>query len=304
MEEGKDRKKGSSLPGSFTAGAIALIFLIIGYQVAVFVHHAAKVRLAANVDRPDTVYVIDSALAERLLKGASPVISSVVEKSQTGPVVIRKNAIHSPVAKQAVGRRVESFRFNPNTVSIEDLQRLGFSQRQAQAIDNYRQKGGRFRRPGDFAKSYVVSDSIYSRLEQYIDIPKLDINKADSTALLDLPGIGPWFAGRIVAYRQSLRCFSTKEQLMEIKNFDREKYDGLADLITLSPPSPYPLWTAPEEDLARHPYISKPEAHSIVLYRNHHAPEDCTIEGLIKAGAISEDHARKLSGIKIQSAVN
>ena len=94
------------------------------------------------------------------------------------------------------------------------------------------------------------------------------------------------------------------EQLMEIKNFDQDKFDGLKDLITLSAPTPYPLWTLPEEDLARHPYISKPEAHSIVLYRNHHAPEECTLEGLKKAGAISEDNARKLSGIKIQPAVN
>ena len=309
MEEGSSRKKGSSLPGSFTAGAIALVFLIIGYQVAVFVHHAAKVKLASNVDRPDTVYVIDSALAQQLLKempdqvghDAPHVIAGSDRQSQ---IVIRKNANHSPVAKATVGRRVESFRFNPNTVSVEDLQRLGFSEKQAQAIDNYRQKGGRFRRPGDFAKSYVVADSVYERLAPFIHIPRLDINKADSTALLELPGIGPWFAGRIVAYRNALGGFTAAEQLMEIKNFDRERYGGLSDLITLSPPQPYPLWTASEDALARHPYISKPEAHSIVLYRNHHSPEDCTLEGLIKAGAISEDHARKLSGIKIQSAVN
>ena len=317
MEEGKNRKKGSSLPGSFTAGAIALVFLIIGYQVAVFVHHAAKVKLAANVDRPDTVYVIDSALAEQILRSAQN-DNSVVQNdnsvngalvilrsgSDEGSITIKKKANHTPIAKQTVGRRVESFRFNPNTVSVEDLQRLGFSEKQAQAIDNYRQKGGRFRRPGDFAKSYVVADSVYARLEQYIDIPRLDINKADSTALLALPGIGPWFAGRIMAYRQSLGGFSDTRQLMEIKNFDLEKYQGLEDLITLSPPSPYPMWTAPEEDLARHPYISKPEAHSIVLYRRHHAPEECTLEGLKRAGAISEESARKLSGIKIQSAVN
>ena len=309
MEEGKDRKKGSSLPGSFTAGAIALVFLIIGYQVAVFVHHAAKVRLAANVDRPDTVYVIDTALAEQILRSAqndnsntAPVI--LRSGSDEGSIVVRKNAKHSPVAKQTVGRRVESFRFNPNTVSLEDLQRLGFSEKQAQAIDNYRQKGGRFRRAGDFAKSYVVADSVFARLEPFIDIPKLDINKADSLALLDLPGIGPWFAGRIVSYRAALGGFSATSQLMEIKNFDSERYDGLVDLITLSSPRPYPLWAATEEDLARHPYISKPEAHSIVLYRKHHAPEECTLEGLKKAGAISEESARKLSGIKIQSAVN
>ena len=297
MEEGKNRKKGSSLPASFTAGAIALVFLIIGYQVAIFVHHAASLKLAANRDKPDTVYVIDSALATRLLSDMPDQVG------HDGGVVIRKNSSHSHVAQKAVGRRVETFRFNPNTVSIEDLQRLGFSEKQAQTIDNYRQKGGRFRRPGDFAKSYVVADSVYSRLEPYIDIPKLDINKADSTALLELPGIGPWFAGRIVSYRKALGGYSTTEQLMEIKNMDQERYQGIIDLITISQPQPYPLWSLSEEDLASHPYISKPEAHSIVLYRKHHAPEECTLEGLKKAGAISDDHARKLSGIKIQPAV-
>ena len=299
MEEGKKNRKGSSLPGSFTAGAIALVFLIIGYQVAVFVHHAATVKIAANRDRPDTVYVIDRALAEQILRDTTPVI--LRSGSDEGAIVIRKNAPHSAVAKAVAPRRVESFRFNPNTVSVEDLQRLGFSQKQAQAIDNYRQKGGRFRRPGDFAKSFVVSDSIFQRLQPYIDIPKLDLNKADSTALLDLPGIGPWFAGRIVSYRTALGGFNQAEQLLEIKNFDREKLDGLSDLITLSPPQPYQLWTLKEEDLAKHPYISKPEAHSIVLYRSHNKAEDCTVEGLKKAGAISEDHARKLSNCRIEA---
>ena len=290
MEEGKDRKKGSSLPGSFTVGAIALVFLIIGYQVAVFIHHAASVKLAANRDRPDTVYVIDSALAQRLLREEMPVEAV----HDAGVITVRKNAQHSPVAKAAVPRKVESFKFNPNTISLEDLQRLGFSEKQAQAIDNYRQKGGRFRRPGDFAKSYVVSDSVFKRLEQYIDIPKLDLNKADSTALLDLPGIGPWFAGRIVSYREALYGYSSVEQLLDIKNFSQERLDGIRDLVTLSKPQPYPLWALPEEELAKHPYISSMEAHGIVLYRNHNKKEALSVDGLLKAGVISESHAVKL----------
>lgn len=203
--------------------------------------------------------------------------------------------------EKAVPRRVESFRFNPNTISIEDLQRLGFSEKQAQAIDNYRQKGGRFRRPGDFAKSYVVADSVYRRLEQYIDIPKLDLNKADSTALLDLPGIGPWFAGRIVSYRKALYGYSCVDQLLDIKNFSQERLDGIRDLIVLSKPQPYPLWTLPEEELKKHPYISNAEAHGIVLYREHNKKEALSVEGLLKAGVISEEHARKLEGCAIDS---
>ena len=50
----KNQSKGS-LTASFTTGAIALVFLIIGYQVAVFVHRAAVTRLVANRDQPDTV---------------------------------------------------------------------------------------------------------------------------------------------------------------------------------------------------------------------------------------------------------
>ena len=299
----KERKKGkthSGLSGSFTVGAIALVFLIIGYQAALFIHRAASLKLAANRDRPDTVYVIDSSLARRLLEE-----SAVREIRTDSPVIIRKEAPRkasvTSARDKAAPRKAESFRFNPNTVTVDELQRLGFSEKQAQAIDNYRQKGGRFRKPQDFAKSFVVSDSVYRRLEPYIDIPRTDINKADSAALVELPGIGPWFASKIVSYREALRGYSKPEQLMEIRNFDRERYDGLKDLISCSAPAPYPLWSLPEEELGKHPYISAGEAHGIVLYRKHHNAGECTVEGLKKAGVISEEHAGKLGRIRILS---
>ncbi len=301
--------KRKPLSASFVTGSIALVFLIIGYEVAVFIHKAAVTRIEANRDHPDTVYVyVDSgedATEEETLSSAllrNPVRANAPES--VSPSVVRHNAKHSPVveAVRARSRKVESFSFNPNTVSVEDLQRLGFSEKQALSIDNYRLKGGRFRRKEDFAKSYVVADSIYDRLEPYIVIPKLDINKADSTALLDLPGIGPYFAGKIVSYRTSLRGYSAPEQLMEIYHFDREKYDGLKDLITCSAPEPYPIWTLSEDELSKHPHISRTEAHSIVIYREHHTPSECTFEGLRKAGTLSEEHAGKLSLCKLQSA--
>ena len=301
--------KRKPLSASFVTGAIALVFLIIGYEVAVFIHKAAVTRIEANRDHPDTVYVyVDSgedATEEETLSSAllrNPVRANAPES--VSPSVVRHNAKHSPVveAVRARSRKVESFSFNPNTVSVEDLQRLGFSEKQALSIDNYRLKGGRFRRKEDFAKSYVVADSVYDRLEPYIVIPKLDINKADSTALLDLPGIGPYFAGKIVSYRTSLRGYSAPEQLMEIYHFDREKYDGLKDLITCSAPEPYPIWTLSEDELSKHPHISRTEAHSIVIYREHHTPSECTFEGLRKAGTLSEEHAGKLSLCKLQSA--
>ena len=126
--------------------------------------------------------------------------------------------------------------------------RLGFSEKQAQSILNYRAKGGRFRRPSDFAKSYVVADSVFDRLEPYIDIPRIDLNKADSAAFETLPGIGPYFASKMVSYRTSLGGYSHPEQLLEIYHFDREKYEALKDLISCSLPEPYPIWTLSERD--------------------------------------------------------
>ena len=291
MEEGKRQK---TLKSSFTTGAIALVFLIIGFEVALFVHKAAVTRLVADRDRPDTVYVVERVLERMPVeKDTEPAVE------QTDTFFMRRSEDHSPEAveirEKAAPRRVESFRFDPNTVSQEDLMRLGFSPKQAQSIVNYRSKGGRFRRPSDFAKSYVVADSVFDRLAPFIDIPRIDINKADSAAFETLPGIGPYFASKMVSYRTSLGGYSTPEQLMEIYHFDREKYDGLKDLITCSKPVPYPLWTLSERDLAKHPHLSKDEAHSIVLYRTHQPRETWTLEGLHKAGILSEEHYAKLS---------
>lgn len=307
MDGGK--RKESKLNGSFVTGAIALVFLILGYQVALFVHKAALTRIAANRDHPDTVYVIDKALAEALLHESEARAGYAEKKADASPAIasdlsFRSNTSHSNEVEKLreQTRQVESFPFNPNTISVEDLKRLGFSEKQARSIDNFRQKGGRFHRPADFAKSFVVADSVYKRLAPYIEIPKLDLNRADSTAFLALPGIGPFFAGKIVAYREQLGGYSYPEQLLEIWHFDQEKYEGLQDLIICSEPEPYPLWTLSETDLARHPYISKAEAHSIVLYREHNPPEACTLDGLKRAGVLSEEHAGRLSRCKIAPA--
>ena len=292
MEEGKRQK---TLKSSFTTGAIALVFLIIGFETALFIHKAAVTRLVADRDHPDTVYIVERIKPAE--KPAEDETESVEEETDTA--YVRRSSGHSPdavrIREKASPRRVETFRFNPNTVSLEDLMRLGFSEKQAQSILNYRAKGGRYRRPSDFAKSFVVADSVFDRLEPYIDIPRIDINKADSTVFETLPGIGPYFAAKMVSYRKELGGYSYPEQLMDIYHFDREKYDALKDLIVCSPPEPYPIWTLSERDLARHPYISRDEAHSIILYRTHQPQEAWTVEGLRKAGILSEEHLKKLS---------
>lgn len=251
---GKEKNHQSS-SAAFKTGAVSLAFLILGYQGAIFVHRAAELRIEANRDCPDTVYVyvsqpgaVPSAGAERI--GNAPADGTATGKTDAAGEAAagsmdetrreeRRYAEHTPTVEKVrdATRRVESFGFNPNTAGLEDLKRLGFSEKQAQSILNYRAKGGKFRRKEDFAKSFVVADSVYARLEPFIEIPLLDINLADSAAFDALPGIGPWFASKMVEYREKIGGYTSTEQLMDIGRFDSERYDALKDLITCGPRS-------------------------------------------------------------------
>lgn len=299
---------------SFRAGIIALVFLVMGFQLALFVYKAAELRILANRDRPDTVYVCPGPAVSSPSPVSTPssvsIPSGSFASSASGASVpsartTRRNAVHAPLAErireEKPRRQVESFRFDPNTVSVEDLQRLGFSPKQAASIDNYRSKGGRFRRKEDFAKSYVVADSVYRRLEAYIDIPLLDINGADSAAFDALPGIGGYFAAKMVAYRRQLGGYSCKEQLMEIYHFDRERFDGLKELICVGEAPAFRLWTLPADSLRLHPHIrSWQTARAIVLYRENNAKEALTLAGLREAGILSEEQAEGLGRCRIE----
>ena len=312
-DSGENKKSGFST--SVIAGGVALVFLIIGFQTAMFIHKASVAAIVSHRDRPDTVYVTEYHYvhdAEEALSESSVVSGNLSvrrnvpasngQKVIVGRDTVRSNYAHSPRA-EAIYRKyseksAESFRFNPNTASVSDLERLGFSEKQARSIVRYREKGGRFRRREDFAKSYVVADSVYRRLEPYIDIPLLDLNLADSAAFDALPGIGGYFASQMVKYRKRLGgSYSFKEQLMEIWKFDKEKYDALSDLVTVSPEhkKPYPIWTLPEDSLRMHPYIGSYAARGVVLYRENNPASAWTVEGLVNAGVIDRENAAKLS---------
>lgn len=306
MRDSRGKEKKTGLSESFVIGVIALVFLIIGYQTAMFVHHAAVMKITAERDEPDTVYVFKTADAGGQTSADSFADSAV---SRQGSVEkVRRNSTHSvkaeAVRNNVPRRKVETFRFNPNTASVDDLCRLGFSPKQAQSIDNYRKKGGKFRRKSDFAKSYVVADSVFRRLEPYIDIPLVDLNLADSAAFDALPGIGGWFASRMIEHRDALGGYSCKEQLMDIYRFDQEKYDALSDLVTVDSAyvTPYPLWTLPADSLRKHPYIRNYEtAKAIVLFRDNTPRGQWTIKELKDVGILTILQYENLSRCNILS---
>ena len=108
----------------------------------------------------------------------------------------------------------------------------------------------------------------------------------------------------MVEFREKLGgSYSYKEQLMDIYRFDREKFDGLSDLVTVSRESarPYRLWSLPADSLRLHPYIGSYAARGIVLFRENNPRQQWTVEALDAAGVLDEGMAEKLSRCLISS---
>ena len=293
-------------------------------------------RIESLQDHPDTVYIVSAPGAPQSSLSSGPILpqsslpqtASAVQSaassgspaasalpqnatsahqaspaaSSTAVDTVRVNSSHSAAVRQVrrAHRPVENFAFNPNPVSIEDLQRLGFSPRQAQSIVNYREKGGRFARAEDFGRSYVVSDSVFRRLRPFIRIPKLDINSADSAAFDDLPGIGPYYASQIVKYRTQLGGYASTEQLMDLYRFDEEKFAKIEDLIECKIPNYFDLWNVDEDALSSHPVIRKRStARAILRYKENTSRDEWSIEDLYTVGVI--DSLQRLRLIRCTS---
>lgn len=97
----------------------------------------------------------------------------------------------------------------------------------------------------------------------------IDINTADSGQLVELYGIGPSFAGRILKYRGMLGGFFSIEQLMEVYGMDSIRYAGIKDNIMVDTAHLQRLDVnhAEFKTLLRHPYLDYETVKLICNYR-------------------------------------
>ena len=230
-----------------------------------------------------------------IAKGFAP--REQLEYSDSRRVVYQKYKSGDSNRHQAIAEaEPQYFEFDPNTVTHEELVRLGFSQRQAQVIENYRSKGGKYYAPSDFAKMYVVDSAAYARLKPWIRIAKLDLNSADSAQLVSLRGIGPYYARKILDYRRSLGgVFTSTEQLLEIDGIDADRLKGFSKGVETRPKNPrFTLWDADREQLSAHPYIGSYAAKGILRYKAVADTAEWTIDRLVENGVLTGDNAARL----------
>lgn len=96
----------------------------------------------------------------------------------------------------------------------------------------------------------------------------LKINNADTLALRTIPGIGPYFARKIVRYREQLGGFVSKNQLLEIADFPESALPYIEiSSAEASAIRRLNINKASAEQLRSHPYITFSMAKQITEYR-------------------------------------
>ena len=125
---------------------------------------------------------------------------------------------------------------------------------------------------------------------------KIELNTADSAELVKLYGIGPYYAQKILEYRERLGGFAIPEQLLEIKGFDKDRLDGFYDRVFADTSfiRKINLKTASENQLANHLYIGRYLARCIIRYRDTADPDSCSVEHLVRHGILTQEQGQKI----------
>ena len=218
----------------------------------------------------------------------------------------------------------ELFYFDPNTITGSEWKMLGLRDKTIKTIENYRIKGGRFYKPEDLQRIYGLHDDKYERLKPYIKIesnPKtneepvssglkdeiqpsktytshysiVDVNIADTTAFISLPGIGSKLAARIITFREKLGGFYSIEQIGETYGLPDSTFQKIKQYLKLDNPSvkKININTASVEEMKAHPYIKYNLADPIVSYRNEHGSFS-KIEDIKKVMAVTDEIFKKI----------
>lgn len=268
--------------------------------IALLIAVAALIRVGITYfsdDRPFT-----------LLKENADSLSAF--ESQTG-AVHSAPASPSAQEAQRIAPQGPLFAFDPNHADSATLHRVGFTDRQVRNLMAYRRKGGIWHSPDDLARLYGLHPEDFQKLRPYIRIAQADrrqeyhhdweerpypygtpkgekpvlaerteklaegtvisLNQADTTQLKMIPGIGSYYAGKIVKYRERLGGFISTRQLSDIEGLPA----GIARWFEVEPgahPTQIHINRADFKALVHHPYLSYEQTKVIKNHIRQYGP--------------------------------
>jgi len=234
----------------------------------------------------------------------------------------RENAEKKVIEQQKVARKKKTARksksknrykappskFNPNDYQQEDWMRLGLSEKQASVVLKFTQRGVRSNE--ELKKIYVIPEQVFELLKDstIYDVADnsfeknesakqkiiIDINTASLEELKSLPGIGDFYAKKIIEQREALGGYIGTYQLLDLWKFGSERFEKIKDQVKVIPNTrKLNINTADIETLKNHPYISYKVANSIVKMRNAHGKYQ-KLEDLLESVLIDQELFSKI----------
>lgn len=205
--------------------------------------------------------------------------------------------------------------FDPNLLDLEGWKSLGFSEKQANVIVNYREKNlrGSFKSLEDIKNCFVINDDKFEEMKPFIrlnpenfktnsalvyanqtpknevaaspevktDFSKVDLNQITFKQMREF-GFTEKDAAIMLSFRKKLGGFVNKNQISEVWEIDKDLATKLASSTQLNSGNvaKYTLVDAPEDWLKNHPYF-KFSADKIIFYRISN-PDDKKIWKFLK----------------------
>ncbi len=206
-----------------------------------------------------------------------------------------------------VSNKIKYNYFDPNVLDLEGWKNLGFSEKQAQVIINYKERNlkGSFKNLEDIQKCFVISEDKFLELKPWIkikeqeqksiteelsktkevkktDFSKIDVNQITFKQLIEF-GFDEKSATSFLGFRRKLGGFVDKKQILETYNISQDLAKKLIEIISLdtSKIQKHSLKDAPEDFLKNHPYFRR-YGDKIIFFRITY-PEEKEIFKKIKA---------------------
>lgn len=210
------------------------------------------------------------------------------------------------------------FVFDPNRISYDSLLLMHVPDFFARNLIRYREAGGSFRSAAALQRIYGMDSLLYFELLPYVEISErqltlvpvneltevntesirqpLNLNNADSAELAGIPGISPWFATRIIKYRELLGGYHDSIQLWEVYGMDTARYVSLlgACVVDALNIKRIDINNASFRELVAHPYIDREDTYAILQFREFMDSIPDPIE-LVKNQIIDHDRFRRLA---------
>jgi DNA uptake protein ComE-like DNA-binding protein len=201
-----------------------------------------------------------------------------------------KKRYQSSYRKNKKVYNVPPLAFDPNNYQLQDWVALGLSEKQANVILKFSKYG--IKSDDELRNIFVISPELFAIIKDstfYAEIKypsfeekkyskvekqkiRVELNAANQETLETIPGVGPYFAKKIITFRDKLGGYIGKEQLLEINKMTSDKLLAVQEFISFDQEliRQININEASAEELSMHPYISWNVANVIVKYREQH----------------------------------